>query len=45
VENHRLFVGCGVGELEVLELQMPGGRRLAAQDYLRGNDLGGAFHG
>jgi methionyl-tRNA formyltransferase len=45
VENHRLFVGCGVGELEVLELQMPGGRRLAARDYLRGNVLEGAFHG
>ncbi len=45
VDNHRLYVRCGVGELEVLELQMPGGRRLAAQDYLRGNALEGAFHG
>ncbi len=45
VENHRLLVGCGVGALEVLELQMPGGRRLTAQDYLRGKDLEGAFYG
>jgi len=45
VETHRLLVGCGVGVLEVLELQMPGGRRLTAQDYLRGNVLEGAFYG
>ena len=45
MQNHRLLVGCGVGTLEVLELQMPGGRRLAAQDYLRGNVLKGAFYG
>jgi methionyl-tRNA formyltransferase len=43
VENHSLLVGCGIGALEVLELQMPGGRRLPAQDYLRGNVLEGAF--
>lgn len=43
-KNDRLFVGCGVGVLEVLELQMPGGRRLPAQDYLRGNALEGAFY-
>jgi methionyl-tRNA formyltransferase len=45
VENHHLLVGCGVGALEVLELQMPGGRRLTAEDYLRGKDLEGAFYG
>jgi methionyl-tRNA formyltransferase len=45
MQNHRLLVVCGVGTLEVLELQMPGGRRLAAQDYLRGNVLQGAFYG
>jgi methionyl-tRNA formyltransferase len=42
-ENGRLFVGCGVGVLEVLELQMPGAKRLAARDFLRGNALGGTF--
>jgi methionyl-tRNA formyltransferase len=45
LETHRLLVGCGVGALEVLKLQMPGGRRLTAQDYLRGNVLEGAFYG
>ena len=44
-ENGRLLVGCGAGVLEVLELQMPGAQRLAAQDFLRGNALRGAFGG
>ena len=44
-ENGRLVVGCGAGVLEVLELQMPGAQRLAAQDFLRGNALRGAFDG
>lgn len=39
----RMVVGCGVGALEVLELQMPGAKRLAARDFLRGNALEGAF--
>jgi methionyl-tRNA formyltransferase len=43
VKNDRMVVGCGVGALEVLELQMPGSKRLAARDYLRGNALEGAF--
>ena len=42
-ENGRILIGCGVGVLEVLELQMPGGKRLAARDFLRGNTLEGAF--
>ena len=39
----RLLVGCGAGVLEVLELQVPGSKRLATQDFLRGNALEGAF--
>jgi methionyl-tRNA formyltransferase len=39
----RILVGCGAGVLEVLELQMPGAKRLSAQDFLRGNTLEGAF--
>jgi methionyl-tRNA formyltransferase len=39
----RLLVGCNAGVLEVLELQVPGSRRIAAQDFLRGNTLDGAF--
>jgi methionyl-tRNA formyltransferase len=42
-KNGRLLVGCGDSVLEVLELQMPGARRLSAQDFLRGNALNGAF--
>jgi methionyl-tRNA formyltransferase len=42
-ENARILVGCGTGVLEVLELQMPGGKRLSAPDFLLGNTLGGAF--
>ena len=39
----RIAVDCGKGSLEVLELQVPGGRRLAARDFLLGNSLEGAF--
>jgi methionyl-tRNA formyltransferase len=42
-ENGRILVGCGTGILEVLELQLPGSRRLAVRDYLLGNTLSGAF--
>ena len=39
----RLLVGCGAGVLEVLELQVPGSKRLAAREFLRGNTLDGPF--
>ncbi len=42
-ENGRIAVYCGKGRLEVLELQVPGGRRLQARDFLLGNTLEGAF--
>ncbi len=32
----RLVVACGDGAVELLELQKPGGRRLAAAEFLRG---------
>ena len=41
--NRRLLVECGVGVLEVLELQVPGGRRVRATDFLLGRRLEGAF--
>ena len=31
----RLVVACGDGALQLLELQLPGGRRIAAADFLR----------
>ena len=39
----RISVQCGVGSLEVLELQAPGGRRMPTRDFLLGRRLGGAF--
>ena len=42
-ENRRIIVGCASGLLEVLELQMPGAKRLMARDFLLGNTLRGAF--
>ena len=42
-ENRRMFVECGIGALEVLELQVPGGRRMRAGDFLLGRRLEGAF--
>ena len=44
-ENARILVGCGEGVLDVLELQMPGAKRLSARNFLRGNTLCGAFVG
>lgn len=34
-----LVLGCAKGALEVLELTAPGGKRMKASDYLRGNAL------
>jgi methionyl-tRNA formyltransferase len=42
-ESGRMVVSCGSGELEVLELQLPGGRRLPASEFLLGRSLEGAF--
>ncbi|QIN83039.1 hypothetical protein GBA63_10535 [Rubrobacter tropicus] len=42
-ENQRMLVECGVGALEVLQLQTPGGRRVSARDFLLGRRLEGAF--
>lgn len=42
-ENGRIAVYCGNGCLEVLELQVPGGRRLKAREFLLGNTLEGRF--
>ncbi len=34
-----LLVACGTGAIRVLELQMVGGKRMAATDYLRGHAI------
>ena len=41
--KERILVACGEGVLEIARLQMPGGRVLAAPDFLRGRRLEGAF--
>ena len=35
-ETDRLFVGCGEGALEILELQLEGKKRMAARDFIHG---------
>jgi methionyl-tRNA formyltransferase len=42
-ENGHIVVSCGSGSLEVLGLQLPGGRRLPAREFLLGHPLQGAF--
>ena len=41
--KERILVQCMRGILEIERLQMPGGRPLAANDFLRGRRLEGAF--
>jgi methionyl-tRNA formyltransferase len=36
VGQHRVFVTCGRGELELLEIQKPGGKRMNTQVWLAG---------
>ncbi len=39
VEGDSFSVGCGCKTLKVTEIQVPGKRRMAVSDYLRGNAL------
>ncbi|MBQ4494413.1 MAG: methionyl-tRNA formyltransferase [Selenomonadaceae bacterium] len=41
--GQRFFVGTGDGSLEILELQAPNAKKLAASDFLRGNKVGDDF--
>jgi methionyl-tRNA formyltransferase len=36
VDQTRVFVDCGQGTLEILEIQKPGGKRMSAQMWLQG---------
>ncbi|MBQ6066919.1 MAG: methionyl-tRNA formyltransferase [Clostridia bacterium] len=42
-ENGRLFVRCGDGALELLEVQLEGAKRMSAADFLRGHSVGTGF--
>lgn len=39
VSENALIVACGQGALRITELQKAGGKRLSAQDWLRGNPV------
>jgi methionyl-tRNA formyltransferase len=41
--KERILVACGEGILEITELQVPGSKVLAADDFLRGRLLAGTF--
>ena len=34
-----LILACGKGAVRILELQAPGGKKMRAEDYLRGHEL------
>lgn len=39
VFDNRIYVGCGKGSVEVLQLQLEGKKRMDAETFHRGNDL------
>lgn len=41
--KQHILVACGEGILEVTKLQAPGGKAVAADDFLRGRPLSGTF--
>lgn len=43
IVGQKFFVGTGDGSLEILEIQAPGSKKLAASDFLRGNKVGDDF--
>lgn len=42
-EDGKILVGCLDGSLSVERIQLPGGRPMSAEEFLRGNQLDGAF--
>ena len=34
-----LVIACGEGAVRILELQAPGGKKMSAEDYLRGHGI------
>ncbi len=43
VKEGRLLVGCADGTVELLEIQLPGKRRMKAETFLKGNSLEGTL--
>ena len=40
----KMLVGCGERAVEILEIQLPGGKPLRTDEFLRGNSLAGSFY-
>ncbi len=38
-----LVIACGTGAVRILELQAPGGKKMRAEDFLRGHEMPGHF--
>ena len=36
IDRKKLIVACGQGSLELLEVQLEGGKRMSGEDFLRG---------
>lgn len=43
VKNGQLLVGCSDGTIELLEIQLPGKKRMAVPQFLKGNTLEGSL--
>ena len=43
IVGEKFFVGTGDGALEILEIQAPNSKKMAAADFLRGNKVGDDF--
>ncbi len=40
VENEKLFVGCGIGSIQIKNLQLPGTKIMSGAEFLNGYDTG-----
>lgn len=43
--RNGLVISCGKGSLEIGEIQVPGGKRMKAKDYLRGHSFSAQYAG
>ncbi|MFU8812516.1 MAG: methionyl-tRNA formyltransferase [Balneolaceae bacterium] len=43
ISNGRLAIGCSTGAVGILEVQLPGTKRLSGTDFVNGFDLDGRF--
>ncbi len=43
VKNGKLLVGCNDGTIELLEIQLPGKKRMEVSQFLKGNSIEGKF--